>query len=147
MKTKDIFARALGGAAGVGAAVLLPHLGCLGTLTVAFIGAGAGAETAQNAAYVGGAGMLVAGGGAALYGMRPSSAFCCLLWGETPRVRAAKAFAVAVAGFTAAGVANTLLDRGPGNEARTAAYLVWARDAGQPLWGALDQICRPAVRP
>lgn len=141
MKLKYIAERAFGGVSGAAIGLVAPHISCLGAVTAGAIGAGADAGTAQTLATSAGAVTLAAAAGIAAYGMKPCSMPGCLMWGEVPKVRAKKAIALALAGFVAAGVYNTVKDRGIGNNDRTASYLQWARDNGQPIWKALNDIC------
>ena len=84
--------------------------------------------------------MLAAAAGAGYYSLK-SKCTLCLIFGETRTIRASKTAAMVVTGFVLAGVFNTLTDRGISSNERTAGYLEWARDNGQPLWKALNDIC------
>jgi hypothetical protein len=141
MKAKESFARALGGVSGVVIGALAPHLGCLGVFMAGAAGAGFSAGTAQVIATGAGVTALVAAGGAAIYGLKPSNALCCVVFGETRGIRLKKAFAMAAAGFVVMGAVNTVLDRGIVNNARTAGYLEWAHANGRSTWQALNEIC------
>mgnify|MGYP003386313493 CR=1 FL=1 len=140
MKAKDSFARALGGVAGASLGIIVPHLGCLGALTAGAVGAGADATSAQRLAQTGGAAMLVVAAGAGYYSLKSKCALC-LIFGETRSIRASKTAAMVVTGFVLAGAFNTMTDRGLANNDSTAHYLEWARDNGQPVWKALNDIC------
>ncbi len=143
MKTKDVFARFAGGTAGAVVAMAVPHIGCLAALTPVFVGVGAGASIATGAVYVAGAVILAGGAYAAWYGLRPSREVCCILWGETPKVRLMKGAAVAACAFAAVAGINTLLDKGPSLEVR-AQYLAEEQERGGSVWEAqqrLEAIC------
>lgn len=146
MKVKDSLSRAFGGAAGVALGIAVPHIGCLGAFTATAIGVGFNAAAAQTVAAVAGGVALLGAAGAAVYGIRPSKELCCLVWGETPRVRAAKMFAMAVAGFAVSGVINTATNRGVDNSEVMASYLEMAHRSGQSVWQALDNICTSRPR-
>ncbi len=142
MKIKDIFARVSGGAVGAALAVTVPHIGCLAALTPVFVGVGASATIAASATYV--AGALILGGGAiaAWYGLKPSREACCMLWGETRKVRLIKGAAVAACAFAVVAAINS--QSNPLSIEERARFLEKRRDAGQPIWDAqrtLESLC------
>ena len=124
--------------------MLVPHIGCLAALAPLAVGTGAGAAAATAMTYS--AGMLAAAGGlgAAWWGLRPSQADCCRIFGsETPRIRLRKGLAMAAFGFVAAAGINTLRDGGFPIAARVTA-LESTRAAGGSIWEQqrqLDLIC------
>lgn len=138
-RLKSLFARSAGGAAGAVVAMAVPHIGCVAALLPAFVGAGASAGVAVGATYATAATLVVGGGIAAYYGLRPSREACCIQWGETPRIRAKKALAVAAFSFVAMAGINSLSDNGLPMEAR-AQYLQEERELGGSLWQAQDRL-------
>ncbi|MBU6234364.1 MAG: hypothetical protein KGQ41_00835 [Alphaproteobacteria bacterium] len=144
MKITDIFARVAGGAAGATIALAVPHIGCLAALTPLFVSAGAGASLATSATFIAGGALLTAAAAAAYYGLRPSREACCLLWGETRRVRVIKGAAVALFGFAAVAALNSRND--PISIEDRVKYLDDAKASGLPVWtaqGFLQAFCAP----
>ncbi len=142
MKAKEIFARASGGVAGAAAALIVPHFGCLGTITALFMGAGATAEAARISVPIAGGAIALAGLGAAAYGMQRSRALCCIFWGETRSMRLGKAVALGIGGFVAAAAVNTVAQRGLNDPAMTPEAFQTAQALGMSSWEYLNKFCR-----
>ncbi len=139
MRLKDMFARGAGGAVGVAVAMTVPHLGCLAALTPLAVGTGIGASGAVSATYAAGAMLLAGGGVAAYYGLRPSREACCIIFGETGRVRFRKAMAVTAFAFVAAATVNTWADNGLSLETR-AEMLESVRGTNMSIWQQQEQL-------
>lgn len=130
-RTKSLIARFAGAATGATLAVAVPHIGCLGVWTVAFIYAGASAPVSQTLTYV--AAFVLGSGGlaAGLYGLRKSNKACCLIFGEAAGVRRAKLAAASIAGFIVmGGLYNTIAGRGFSHPGMSAHNLEVARAMG-----------------
>jgi len=138
VRVSDIFARLAGGATGALAAIAVPHVGCLAAITPIFVSLGGGTAVAVGATYAAGALILLGGGAAAWYALRPEREVCC----ET-RTPLRKGIALAACAFTVAAAFNTYADSGVDIEAR-AQYMEEDRVAGGSVWEAhrrLEEIC------
>lgn len=145
MKAKDVFARFAGGTAGAIAALTVPHIGCLAALTPIFVSVGGGAALATGATYAAGALVIAGGVYAAWYGLRPSREACCLVFGETRRVRLMKGAAMAGFAFAAIAAVNSALDSKLAIADR-AVFLEAAHNNGDSVWDqqkSLDLSCLP----